>query len=101
MGRHRDRLQIIADILRIVKRGSRKTRIMRRARLSYTLLCRYLTEVVKADLIFCENGNYVLTRKGEKFLDKFNVYSQHCEHLNDHLNTVSSERMELEKMCSA
>jgi len=101
MGRHRNRLQIIADVLRVVRGGSRKTRIMRQARLSYMLLCRYLADVVKADLVYCESKNYLLTRKGEKFLEKFNVYSQHREHLNDHLNTVSSERMELEKMCSA
>ena len=101
MGSHRNRLQIIAEILRIVRRGARKTHIMRQARLSYTLLCRYLTEVVNADLVYFEDENYVLTGKGQRFLDKFNVYSQHCEHLNDHLNTVSNERMELEKMCSA
>jgi len=100
MGRHRNRLQIIADVLRIVRRGSRKTRIMRRARLSYTLLCRYLADVVKADLVSFENESYVLTGKGRRFLDRFDVYSQHCEHLNDHLNTVSSERTELERMCS-
>ena len=101
MGRYRTRLQIIADILRVVRRGARKTRIMRQARLSYTLLRRYLAEVVKADLVCFENENYVLTGKGRRFLDKFNVYFRHCEHLNDHLNTVSNERMELEKMCSA
>ena len=101
MGRHRDRLQIVADILRVVRRGSRKTRVMRQARLSYTLLCRYLAEVMDADLVCFENESYVLTGKGRSFLDKFDVYSQHCEHLNDHLNTVSVERMELERMCSA
>jgi len=100
MGRHRNRLQIIADILCVVKRGSRKTRIMRQARLSYTLLCRYLAEVVKADFVYYENRNYILTGRGERFLDKFNEYIEHCEHLNDHLNKVSSERIELEKMCS-
>jgi len=101
MGRHRNRLQIIADVLRVVRGGSRKTRIMRQARLSYMLLCRYLADVVKADLVSFENESYVLTGKGQSFLDRFNAYSQHCEHLNDHLNTVSIERMELEKMCSA
>jgi len=101
MGGHRNRLEIIADILCIAKRGARKTRIMRQAGLSYTLLCRYLTEVVKADLVYCESKNYLLTRKGERFLNKFREYSQHCQRLDDHLNTVSGERMELEKMCSA
>jgi len=101
MGRHRNRLQIIADVLRVVREGSGKTRIMRRAKLSYMLLCRYLAEVEKADLVCFENENYVLTGKGQRFLDRFNVYSQHCEHLNDHFNTVSIERMELERMCSA
>jgi len=100
MGRHRDRLEIIADILFVASKGARKTRIMRQARLSYTLLCRYLAEAVKADFVYYENRNYILTGRGERFLDKFNAYSQHCERLNDHLNKVSSERIELEKMCS-
>lgn len=98
MGRHRSRLQIIADVLCVVSGGARKTHVMQRARLSYTLLCRYLAEVVKADLVSFENEIYVLTRKGQSFLDKFDVYSQHCQHLNDRLDTVTNERIELEKM---
>ena len=101
MGRYRSRLQIIADILRVVKGGSKKTQVMREARLSYTLLMRYLAEVMKADLVCYDNENYVLTGKGESFLDKFDVYSRRCRHLEGHLNTVSDDKMELEKMCSA
>lgn len=101
MGRHRDRVKIIADILLVVKGGSRKTSIMVRARLSYTLLCRYLTEVVTADLVCLENGGYLLTEKGRRFLDKFNMYSQYCEHLNDNMKIVNKKRTELEEMCSS
>jgi len=100
MGRNRNRLQIIADVLCVVMRGARKTHIMYQANLSYALLNRYLAEVMNADLVCFENENYVLTGKGRSFLDKFKVYSRHCERLNDHLNTVSIERMELERMCS-
>jgi len=103
MGKYRSRLQIIADVLSVAGNGARKMHIMYNANLSYELLVRYLAEVLDAGLVRFESGAgcYRLTRKGEKFLDRFNEYSRHCKHLDDHLNTVSIERMELERMCSA
>jgi len=46
MGKYRDRLQIIADMLSVVRGGAKKTHIMYQANLSYTLLGRYLSEVL-------------------------------------------------------
>ncbi|MFB0567423.1 MAG: winged helix-turn-helix domain-containing protein, partial [Candidatus Bathyarchaeia archaeon] len=72
MGRYRDRLQIVADILAITSRGAKKTQIMYQANLSYKLLCKYLDEVMTAGLVNCENGDsYVLAPKGKEFLSKY------------------------------
>jgi len=102
MSKYRDRLQIIADMLSIVSRGAKKTRIMYQANLSYRLLCRYLSEVLDAGLVSSENGDhYVLTGKGKEFLFRHEEYSKRCKSLEEHLNHVNNEKTVLEKMCSS
>jgi predicted transcriptional regulator len=102
LGRYRDRLQIVADILAITSRGAKKTQVMYQANLSYKLLCKYLDEVLTAGLVSCEDGDsYVLTVKGKEFLNKYQEYSRHCDSLEEHLNNVNGERDVLEKLCSA
>lgn len=102
MAKYRDRLQIIADILAITRKGAKKTRVMYQANLSYKLLCKYLDEVVTAGLVTCENGDcYVLTVKGKDFLDIHEEYSKRCRSLEEHLNHVNNQKNVLEKMCSA
>jgi predicted transcriptional regulator len=100
MSRYRDRLQIIASILSIVSSGARKTRIMYQANLSYKLLCRYLDEVLDSGLVCFEKGEcYVLTAKGQEFLDRHEEYSKRRKNLEQHLNHVNGEKVALEKMC--
>lgn len=101
MGRYRDRLQIIADILFIAgKGGAKKTQIMYQANLSYRLLCRYLIEVLDAGLVSFENRHcYVLTAKGKEFLTRHTEYSKRCKRLEQHLDHVNNEKTTLEKMC--
>jgi predicted transcriptional regulator len=99
MGNYRDRLQIIADILSIASKRAKKTQIMYQANLSYRLLCRYLGEVLDADLVSFEKGDcYVLTAKGKEFLGRHEEYSKRCKSLEEHLNHVNSEKTVLEKM---
>lgn len=101
MSKYRDRLQIIANILRIASGRAKKTQIMYQANLSYKLLCRYLDEVLHAGLVSFEGGEcYVLTAKGKEFLSRHEEYSKRCRSLEQHLNHVNSDKAELEKMCS-
>jgi len=101
MGSYRDRLQIIADILSIAGTRAKKTQIMYQANLSYRLLCRYLKVVMKADLICFEDGNcFILTKKGQDFLDRYQEYSKRRRLLENHLNDMEGERASLEMMCS-
>jgi len=100
MGKYRDRLQIVADILSIVSEGARKTRIMYQANLSYKLLCRYLSEVLDARLVvYNDEDFYVLTSKGKEFLGRYEEYSKLCENLEEQLGLVDIEKSVLEKMC--
>jgi len=99
LGKYRSRLRIIADILHIASDGANKTRIMYQANLSYKLLCQYLEEVVNARLVASEKGkSYVLTDRGERFLERLDEYHKQCKQLEEQTSCVHSERAELEKM---
>lgn len=100
MGKYRDRLHIIADILSITRKRASKTRIMYQANLSYKLLCKYLDRVITAGLVKTEDGRlYVLTRKGKEFLSRHKEYSKHRKSLEEHRNHIKNERNVLESMC--
>lgn len=100
MGKYRDRLQIIADILSVIRDGAKKTRIMYQANLSYTLLTNYLNEVVAAGLVsFGSEDCYILTRKGKEFLGMYGEHAKRCSKLEEQSNGVNEEKMALEKMC--
>ncbi len=99
MGKYRDRLQIIADILSVVRDGAKKTHVMYQANLSFTLLKRYLTEVLEAGLVRCDDEDcYRLTGRGRAFLDRFGEYSKRCERVEEELNNVNDEKTVLENL---
>ena len=99
MGKYRGRLQIIADILSVVRGGAKKTHVMYQANLSFTLLKRYLKEVLEAGLVKCEDEDlYTLTGRGQSFLDRFGEYSERCERVEEELNNVNDEKAVLENL---
>jgi len=62
MGKHRSKLQIVADILFAVRNNAKKTQIMRQANLSYKLLGQYLSFVIEAGFVrFKDANSYTLT----------------------------------------
>lgn len=103
MASYRGKLDIIADILSVVKiNGSaKKTQIMYGANLSYTVLTKYLAEILNACLIRFESnkGCYVLTEKGRKFLDHYREYSKRNRRVVRQLETVNAKRKVLEDLC--
>jgi len=103
MASYRNRLDIIADILQVVRKEAGKTRIMYQANLSYKLLTKYLNDITKASLIrFVEDRNcYVLTSKGEQFLERYRDYSRGNKHVEKRLDYVRGKRKALEELCSS
>ena len=73
--KRRDRLFIIAEILKIAQDGCLKTQIMYRANLSFAQLNDYLSSLIKTGLLKLQNQNkktmYITTPKGEKYLEKY------------------------------
>ena len=92
MTKYRDRLDIIADVLKVVSDGARKTRIMYMANLSYTLLTRYLTDVIDLGLVRKDEKKiYKLTDKGSNFLRKFKSYRKRQVKIEKKLSEIKDE----------
>ena len=102
MGSYRGRLDIIADILNVVKGKAKKTQIMYQANLSFKVLQRYLAEIVGASLIDFDDGAncYMLTEKGFKFLKAYQKYSETNKHIKNRMNDARNKKQFLEKLCS-
>jgi len=99
MGQYRNRLQIIADVLVVVKGGAKKTRIMYQANLSYRLLIQYLDYAIEAGLVSMskDQDQYILTPKGSKFLKDYEQFSERQRELEEQLQTIERERSILEE----
>jgi predicted transcriptional regulator len=100
---YRDRLDIIADILNVASKNAKKTQIMYQANLSYKVLQRYLTEVVEASLIrfVVDQQYYLLTGKGQEYLDAYKEYARLSKNMEKRLNDFSLKRKTLETLCPA
>lgn len=92
----------MADILAIASENARKTKIMYGANLSYKVLQKYLSEIIGASLVSYDDGSqeYVLTSKGEKFLEAYQTYSKDNMAVEKSLNQVLTEKRFLEELCS-
>ena len=102
MGNYRGRLDIIADILQVVSQNAKKTQIMYQANLSYKVLQRYLRNITAASLIDFEEAEqcYVLTSKGQAFLEAYKDYAKTNKSIEKRLNDVNNKKKNLEQLCS-
>ena len=73
MNKNRSKEQIIADILSVIAEKPKKTHIMYRANLSYSLLCKYLDILEASGLVEYSTTAriYVLGSKGKDYLKIF------------------------------
>jgi predicted transcriptional regulator len=101
LGKNRDRLSIIADVLEVAKQGANKTRIMFIANLSFNLLEKYLDTAVEAELVKIENSKYTLTKKGWVYLKQYQHFHESYREAQKMLEVLGSERERLGKLCQA
>ena len=99
MGKNRDRLSIIADVLEAAKSNASKTRIMLKANLSFSLLEKYLDVTLAAGFIRFEGSTYELTEDGHAFLKHYNGFHEHDAQAQKMLEDVSFEREKLLRLC--
>ena len=99
MAKHRDRIGIIADVLKAAGKGARKTRIMRSANLSFGLLKKYLDEAVALGCLTLSREEYGVTEDGDVFLEKYVEYASRYSSVGRELERMKLEREELTRMC--
>jgi predicted transcriptional regulator len=102
LGNYRGRLDIIADILQVASQNAKKTQIMYQANLSYKVLQRYLRDITAASLISFKTTEqcYVLTSKGQEFLEAYKDYAKTNRSIEKRLNDFDNKKKNLEELCS-
>jgi len=99
--RYRGRLEIIRDILLVVKnrKKTKKTRVMYGANLSYKLLTEYLGVILSAGLLEYDGESYyTITDRGKKFLELCQDYEEKRLDLERRSNSLKNGRENLKKM---
>jgi len=68
----RDKIDIIADILKVALHGAKKTHIVYKANLNFTVLKKYIIRLEENGLLTKINGgHYMTTQKGSQFLEQY------------------------------
>jgi predicted transcriptional regulator len=99
MGKYRDRIGLVAAILEATGSGSRKTRIMFAANLSFSLLEKYLEDLLYLGFVKTKGSKYELTAKGRNFLKKYMSFKDRFSEVQDSLNILINERDRLQTLC--
>lgn len=80
MSKKRNRLEIIHDILKVIREKNGKikpTHILYKSNLSHSMMEEYLGELIKKGFVLEIVGNngktYSVTEKGNNYLDKYNM----------------------------
>ena len=99
-GNNRHSLDIVRDILSVASARTRKTRIMYQANLSFVQVEKYLRTLLENDLM-CHDGDacYLITKKGQDFLNLYGDYVRRCELINSQVEKSAQDRALLEQLC--
>jgi predicted transcriptional regulator len=72
----RGEMEILNEMLHIALTEEKKTHLMYKTNLSYTVCCTYLNFLLEKGLLASKQGNptgkiYYVTEKGKRFIDEF------------------------------
>ena len=71
----RNDIDICADILTVARVGAKKTHLVYKANLNFTIIKKYLSRLSEHSLISSDNGQYITTEAGVKFLDNYQKFT--------------------------
>ncbi|MGE5662393.1 MAG: winged helix-turn-helix domain-containing protein [Ignavibacteriales bacterium] len=100
MGKHRDKVDIVAKVLMAASQNVGKTQIMYQANLNYDMLMKYLTEALNFQFVMLDSESrfYQITDKGQEFLEAYREYSKANKKKERQLRITITKRKDLEKM---
>lgn len=100
LGKNRNRVDLVAAILDAAGgSGANKTRIMFAARLSFSLLEKYLAVVLRLGFVECRGSSYSLTPQGREFLLRYRRFQQQSNAAQKSLRKLGAERARLVQLC--
>jgi len=91
-------LEICADLLHAAEGGARKTQLVYRANLNFSIIGRYLSVLTKNGLLDADPPLYVATEKGKEFLQVFGEYEKEHGEIEKHAVKLENGKEELENM---
>ncbi len=97
MGKNRDRISLVAAILEAANPRARKTHIMQKANLSFSVLEKYLGIAVQAGLVQVESSEYLLTERGRVFLNQYKLLEERYVKAQELLEFLVWERERLSR----
>ena len=98
--KNRGSLEIVRDMLSVASEKCKKTRMLYDAHLNFSLLEKYLNILLKNGLLEPVDGSfYLVTWKGNDFLQKFEDYLERCSRVDKQINDVLEEKVALKNMC--
>jgi predicted transcriptional regulator len=97
--KYRHRFDILADIVRVAGTGSRKTKIMYIANLSFALLNKYLKDALHVGFLQSDGEQYLMTKKGEAFLERYQQFSSRYSAVKADVEKLRCEAEALDEMC--
>ncbi len=100
LGKNRDKIDIVAAVLKAAGDGSNKTKIMFGANLSYKLLSKYLQNVIGLGFVAAHGSDYRLTDDGRLFLLRYKSFHDNRFRLEQSARHLDEERIFLSKLCS-
>ena len=71
----RNDLDICADILRIAQSGAKKTHLVYRANLNFSIVKKYIRKLMEGGFLEAENGRFFTTEGGVRFLKQYEEIS--------------------------
>ena len=67
----RNSLDICADLLKIARDGARKTQLVYKANLNFSIIKKYIERLKVNGFLVSKNGYYITTERGSKFIDQY------------------------------
>ena len=72
----RNDLDICADLLNVAKSGAKKTQLVYKANLNFKIINKYITRLSESGFLESENGQYLTTDKGNRFLVQYREFTE-------------------------
>jgi predicted transcriptional regulator len=98
MGKYRESVDIVADVLKAAGEGTSKTRIMYGANLSFRLLERYLELSMANGFLQQDQSKYRVTANGRSYIERYNRYVSQFSKVQGMVSTLHGEREALNRL---